>query len=126
MYDRRYWLEFAIWFSAYVVLLILTSMLVQRLPDDSPWRLAAAIPVCAVALSGLWPELRQVRRFDEMQRAIYQEATLAGFWSGCTIAATAALLEVFGGLPPVPPVWILLGMGLGFGAGFLNALRRYR
>jgi hypothetical protein len=126
MYDRRYWREWAIWMLAYLALIVLTSALVRRLPDDSPWRIAAALPVCAVALAAFWSELRQVRRLDEMQRAIYLEASLAGSWSGIAIVATAALLEVFGGLPRLSPLWILLGMGLGFGAGYLNAVRRYR
>ncbi len=126
MYDRRYWREWGIWFIAYLILIVLTSALVKRLPEGGPWRIVAAIPVCAVALSGLWAELRQVRRFDEMQRAVYLEAILAGFWTGIAIAVTAALLEVVAGMPRLFPIWILLGMGVGFGAGYLNAVRRYR
>jgi hypothetical protein len=126
MYDRRYWREWMIWMLAYTILIVLTSVLIQRLPDGSNWRIAAAIPVCAVALSAFWAELRQVRRFDEMQRAIYLEASLAGSWCGIAVIATAALLEAFGGVPRLQPLWILLSMGLGFGAGYLNAVRRYR
>lgn len=126
MYDRRYWREYAIWIVAYMLLMVLTSALVKRLPEDSVWRIAAVVPVCAVALSAFWTELRQVRRFDEMQRSIYLEASLAGSWCGIAIVATAALLEVFGGLPRLSPLWVLLGMGMGFGGGYLNAVRRYR
>ena len=126
MYDRRYWREWGIWFLAYFVLILLTSAVVTRLPEDGAWRLVATLPVCAVALSGLWAELRQVRRFDEMQRAVYLEASLAGFWTAMAILATTALLEVFAGTPPLAPLWVLLGTGIGFGGGYLNAIRRYR
>jgi hypothetical protein len=126
MYDRRYWRESGIWFVIYLGLVLLTASAIRQLPEDSVWRYPAMLPLVAAALALFWIELRQLRRFDELQRAIYLEASLAALWLTMAIAIGAFLLEELGGLPRISPVYLLLSLLVGFLVGYFNARRRYR
>lgn len=125
MYDRRYWRESGIWVAVYLGLVLLTAGGIRELPEDSAWRYPAMLPLFAAACAGFWIELRQLRRLDELQRAIYFEASLAALWLTMAVAIGAFFLEELGGLPRISPVWLLMSLLAGFLIGYLNARRRY-
>ncbi len=125
MYDRRYWREFAVWFVAYVALMLGAARILKGLPDDSPWRVALVLPVLLVLLAAIWIELRMVRRFDEMQRMIYLEATFASSLLAMLVTASGWLFEEMAGAPRISPLWVMAALGGGFLLGYLNARRRY-
>ncbi|MGB1560834.1 MAG: hypothetical protein ACPHN2_04975 [Sinimarinibacterium flocculans] len=126
MYDRRYWRESGIWLLIYLGVVLLTAAVMRRLPDDSLWRLPAMLPFFAAAAAAFWIELRQLRRFDELQRAIYLEASLAALWLTGAAIISVWLLEEVGGLGRISPLWLLGVLGAGFGLGYFKARRRYR
>lgn len=126
MYDRRYWRESGLWTLLYVGVVLLTAAVLRQLPDDSVWRYPLLLPLFCAAFAGFWVELRQLRRFDELQRAIYLEASLAALWLTMAVAISAFLLEELGGLPRLSPVWLLASLLAGFVIGYVKAQRRYR
>lgn len=125
LYDRRYWKESLLWGLPYVLGCILVFSAREQLAVGDPLRILLAVPVLALAGLGLWVELRQIRRFDELQRRIYGEAWLHGGVAGMVGCLLTVLLEGFVGPPEQAPLWVLLAMALGFCVGWARAARRY-
>lgn len=126
MYDRRYWRDSGIWMAGCLALAAATVAIAQQLPEGSVWRYVAAVPLCLFGLTAFWIERRQLQRFDEMQRAIYLEASLTAMWMTMAAIIVASFLEKIAGAPRIAPIWLLLVLGAGFAAGMLSAMRRFR
>ena len=88
-------------------------------------RVLALVPVALAICAGLWVELRQVARMDELQRLIYLAATLSGALLAMLFCSLAYLGEALQLWARVAPIWVLLVMAVGFCGGWLVARRRY-
>lgn len=126
MYDRRYWKEYAAWLLLFLLLAFGNGTLLRHLPEGSAWRLVTLLPVFVAMAAGLWIELRQFRRYDELQRQIYLEAMLVSGIATIGFCVTALMLEQVMGWPRLSPLWTLLVLTAAFLAGLLFAYRRYR
>lgn len=126
IYDRQYWREFAIWGAVFLLLVVAFALAARALPESSRWRWLAALPILVVATGGFVLELRQFRRFDELQRAIYLEAMLAAGFATIAFTMGAAVLETYAGLPRVSPLLTGLVLGTAFCIGLQFAKRRYQ
>lgn len=126
MYDRRYWKEYLVWLALFLLLVCANSVLLRQLPDGSPWRLLTLLPVFVAMAAGLWIELRQFRRYDELQRRIYLEAMLVSGVATIGFCVTAMLLEQVMGWPRLSPLWTLVVLTTAFAVGLIVAYRRYR
>ncbi|MGH2670927.1 MAG: hypothetical protein ACRDH5_17745, partial [bacterium] len=78
MFCRKYLQESALWMLAFVLGFALSARLAELWPAGSAWRLLVLAPAVAAVCAGLWVELRQVARMDELQRHMYLVATLTG------------------------------------------------
>lgn len=125
LYGRRYWKEYALWFVVFVGALQAAYLWAADLPQGHLLRWAALLPVAVATAGGIWVELRNLARLDELERLIYLEAmTVAGFFIMSWNAALL-LMESLVGLPRPSAAWNLGVMGLGFCVGFLIAKRRH-
>lgn len=121
---RRYLREFGISTLLYVLTILGSVSLVQRM-GPSVWRyLVALVPVAPVA-GMVWSFLRYLDGIDEMQQRIH----LLGL--GFAAGATGMLTFSYGllqnaGLPGIPMVWVLPLLMVTWGLGSALAQRRYR
>lgn len=121
--EKTYLRDFLIAMAAYVILLI-ASIGVMPLLEESNWRfLVVLIPVIPV-LFGMRAFIRFLDRMDELQRKI-QLAGIA-FAAGTTgiLTFTYGFLEQVG-FPPLPSLWVFPLMILLWGLGTAFASRRY-
>jgi len=125
MYDRKYLIESALWIAVFAASVVAVKWAARTLEPDSALRLLVLVPVTLAICAGLWVELRQVARMDELQRLIYLVATLSGALLVLLFCSLAYLGEALKLWPRVAPIWTLLVMVIGFGGGWLVARRRY-
>lgn len=125
MFDRKYLRESLFWIVAFVLAFEAAAWLAQHLAPDSPWRVIALAPAAVAIGLGLWTELRQIGRMDELQRQKYLIATLTGSMAGVLFCALAFIGEVLKLWPRVAPIYAIAALGAGFFAGWLGAQRRY-
>lgn len=121
--EKTYLRDFLIAMAAYVILLI-ASIGVMPLLEESNWRfLVVLIPIIPV-LFGMRAFIRFLDRMDELQRKI-QLAGIA-FAAGTTgiLTFTYGFLEQVG-FPPLPSLWVFPLMILLWGLGTAFASRRY-
>jgi hypothetical protein len=125
MYGRQFWKDYALWFALFFGALQLAYWLAHDLPEAHPLRWIALLPLGVATVGGLWIELRNLRRLDELQRLIYLEATTisVGFVASWSVAAM--LMEIFLKLPRPAPHWTLLVLGIGFLVGLLISRRQH-
>lgn len=126
LYGRRYWAEYLIWFLVFVGTIALSRLASERLPAESPLRLASLVPPALAVLGGFWVELRNLRRIDELQRTMYLESLLYGMVATVLFCALAFLLETMIGLPRVSPMWVIVVNGVGCLVGLGVSWWRYR
>jgi hypothetical protein len=125
MFGRTYVRESLLWIVACILAMEVAKWLAGALPAESSWRPLAIAPVVLALCAGLWVELRQVVRMDEMQRFIYLVATLTGAMFVMMFSAVAYTGEALKLWPRVAPVYAIGALGLGFWLGWLGAKRRY-
>lgn len=125
MFGRIYVRESLLWIVACIASVQLAKWLAGSWPTDSPLRPLAMAPVVAALGAGLWVELRQVGRMDEMHRLIYLFATLTGSMFVMMFCAVAYLGEALHLWARVAPVYAIGALGIGFALGWLGAKRRY-
>jgi len=125
MFDRKYLFESLVWIAAFVLSLYAAKWLARQLAPDSVLRLLALAPVACAIGGGMWVELRQIVRMDELQRLTYLIATLSGTMLGmlfCALAYAGEALELW---TRVAPIYLLLAIAIGFMGGWIAARRRY-
>jgi hypothetical protein len=125
MLGPRYLRESVLWIAAFVLAFELCQWLARLWPEGSPWRLLALAPAVAAIGAGLWVELRQVARMDELQRLMYLVATLTGAMFAVLFCAVAYIGEVLRLWARIAPIYAIAALGLGFLIGWLGARRRY-
>jgi hypothetical protein len=126
MISKRYLSESLLWIAAFVIVLQGVLWGAERLGPGTGVRSLLLIPVAVVLGIGLWVELRQIRRMDELHRLMYLIATLTGSMLAVTFCAIAYLGEVLVGWPRVAPIFVIAVLGGGFVIGSLGAYRYYR
>jgi hypothetical protein len=125
MFDRKYLYESLIWIAAFVLSLYAAKAFARQLEPDSALRLLALVPVVCAIGGGLWVELRQVGRMDELQRLTYLVATLCGAMFGilfCSVAYAGEALKLW---TRIAPIYVMAAMAAGFFVGWIVARRRY-
>lgn len=125
MFSRSYVRESLLWILAFVLTFELSGWLADFWPIGSPWRLLALVPVLLALPVGLWVELRQVARMDELQRLIYLVATLTGSMVVVLFCALAYIGEALQLWPRVAPIYAIAALGVGFVLGWIGARRRF-
>jgi len=125
MINRKYLQESALWMLAYLVTFAAAAWVAKRWPGESPWRLLTLAPAVAAVCAGLWVELRQVARMDELHRHMYLVATLTGSLFAMLFCAVAYMGEALALWARVSPIWAVAALGVGFVAGWIGARRRF-
>lgn len=124
--DKRYVRDTVLWILAFIITLQAAGQLADMLKRASLWPELALLPIMLALAGGMWIELRQIRRLDELQRSIYLVATLSGSMSVLALVSIAYVGEVLVGWSRLSPVFYLGAMGAGFLIGWVVASRRYR
>jgi hypothetical protein len=125
MFGRQYARESLVWIVAFVLTIELAQWLTRLWPEGSALRLLALVPVVVAIGAGLWVELRQIARMDELQRLTYLIATVSGAMFVTLFCAVAYVGEALKLWTRVAPIWAIAALGLGFVVGWLAAKRRY-
>jgi hypothetical protein len=121
----RYWLEASAWAVAWILVLVVILRLELLLAEGSPWRWVLLCAIAPPVMAGLWVELRQIRRMDELQRQIYLEAQLCAVFALVLTFVFAYMAEVLVHTPRWNPVLFLLVYLGAFLVGWWRASRRY-
>jgi ABC-type cobalamin transport system permease subunit len=121
---RAYAIEFGSAMLAYMVVLVVSILLIQRDPQ-SLWRYPLAVAPVVPAIFALVAFVRFLGRIDELQRRIHLEGI------GLSFVATAILTFAYGflegvGFPRLSYIWVLPLMVALWGIGAAIASRRYR
>lgn len=121
---KRYMVEFGGAMLAYMVVLVLSILIIHRIPD-SPWRVLVALAPVVPAFFGLLAFVRFLGRADELQRQIQLEAI--AFGAGATALSTFAygFLENVG-FPHLSFIYVLPLLCIFWGIGAAIAARKYR
>ncbi|MGQ0585957.1 MAG: hypothetical protein ACT4PK_01985 [Gammaproteobacteria bacterium] len=125
MFSRAYVFESLGWVALFVVAIEASKWVAASVAGESPLRLAALLPVLLVIGLGMWVELRQIARMDELQRLKYLVATLAGAMLAMLFCAVAYVGEALKLWARVAPIYAILALGVGFAIGWYGARRRY-
>ena len=122
---RLYAKEFSIAMGAYVVVLLISTTLIDISPRSAWWRIPLAlipiIPIIFVLLACM----RFWRRIDELQRRIQLEALAIGFCSSGLLTFSYGFLENVG-FPHISWLFVFPLMMALWGIGGAIASRRYR
>lgn len=123
--QKRYFWESVAWVIAFVGAIELAQWLARLWPDDSPQRGVALVPVVVAMCVGMWVELRQISRMDELHRLMYLIATLVGTMATILFCAVASVGEALQLWVRISPIYAIFALGSGFAVGWLVARRRY-
>jgi hypothetical protein len=120
---RTYMRHFGLSMVAYIIVLIIISLLLQHL-SDSPWRIPLALaPVVPVGFA-LWAFLTFLGRMDELQQRIQLQAfAFAALATGMLFFSYGFLETV--GFPHIPLLWVLPTMIALWGVSLAFLTRRY-
>jgi len=122
MFDRRYWIQSAVWAAAFIALCIVA--LGTR--EDSAARIAVVALLLALIAVAAFVELRMLRRMDELQLRIYQDAALVAMGVAIAFCGAGVVLQYLLGWAVATAATVLVVIGIGFVLGLGLALRRYR
>lgn len=125
MLSRQYLRESLLWIGAFVLTLEGAGWIAERFAVSSPLRFLALAPVILAILAGLWVELRQVVRMDELQRLTYLIATMTGSMLAVLFCAVAYVGEALQLWARVAPIYAMAALAAGFVLGWAGAKRRY-
>ncbi|MEO8608571.1 MAG: hypothetical protein ABI690_11845 [Chloroflexota bacterium] len=122
--EQRYLRRFLFFISIYVVLVIISVQLVDKLENNLLRLLIALLPIIPI-LFGLGAFLAYLRQMDELQRRIQFEAF--GFSLGLTaiVTFTLGLMENVG-FERLSLVWVFPMIVAFWGVGQFIAGRRYK
>lgn len=123
--SKSYLRESMLWMVAFMLSVVLVKWVAARYAADSLQRVMALVPLVLAMIAGLWVELRQVARMDELQRLKYLIATVAGSMLTilfCGVAYVGEALQLWGRIAPIYTIAVL---GAGFVVGWFAAQRRY-
>ena len=122
---RRYIIEFIIAMSAYVVVLVVSVSLLDRLPADARGRVAIALAPAIPVLFVLLAIMRLLISSDELQQRI--QLLAISFAAGATALLTFSygFLERIG-FPHLSPIWIFPLMTTLWGLSLSYFSRRYQ
>ncbi|HXF85469.1 MAG TPA: hypothetical protein VNK49_08770 [Anaerolineales bacterium] len=116
---KRYYREFSLSMGAYVIALILTTSLLERLELSKPLQIALALVPVVPIIFVLIAILRAMRDSDElMQRIQLQAVTFSAIATGLITFSYGFLENV--GFPDFPIIWVLpmmfalWGLSLGY------------
>ncbi len=120
LYLRRFWVAI----TAYVVLVIIMSSVLDSLTDNTLRVIITLLPIVPIVF-GMWAFMQFIRQIDELQRRIHFEAF--AFSLGCTglITFTLGFLEN-AGVPQLSLIWVFPMMIAFWGIGVAIAGRRYK
>lgn len=122
--SRAYMIEFGGAMALYVVTLLISLALVERMAPSPLRILLAALPIVPVSFS-LLAFLRFFRQMDELQKRIQLDAMAFALGAISLLTFTYGLLEN-AGLPRLSFVWVLPLMVALWGIGTALAARRYQ
>ncbi len=123
---KRAWGQFAAGMVLYTVLVVTTSLTVDRFSLARPYLIVLALAPMIPAVWAMLGWVRVVRSFDELQRRIVGEGL---FWSlGLTAALTFSygFLEAYADFPHVSMFVVWPTICLTYFVGQALARRRYR
>lgn len=97
----------------------------QNTTDRLPWvRMASVAFGLALVVVAVYAFVRMVRRTDELERRVNQEALAFAFAVSLVLAVGWSLLQAV--LPPLRGIWVAAAMIATWLVGWNAAVRRYR
>lgn len=122
--QKRYLRGFIIGMGLYVVVLVASQLVYNRLPEHPLSGLVLLLPVIPV-LYAFAAFIRSVREMDELQQRIQMEAFAFSLGLTGILTFTYGFLET-AGWPHLPLIWVFPISILLWGVGVAIASRRYK
>jgi hypothetical protein len=122
---RQYIKEFSIAMAAYVVVVAVSSSLINISPSNAWWRVPLALTPIVPAIFAMIAYMRQVGRMDELQRRIQFEALAFGFGAAGILTFSYGFLENVG-FPHLPLLFVFPFMIALWGIGLTFTSRKYQ
>ncbi len=123
--ERLYLKEFGAAMTAYVILVIVSTTLINISPSSAWWRIPLALTPIIPAIFAMIAYMRFVGRVDELQRRIQFEGLAFGFGSAGILTFTYGFLENVG-FPHISWLIVFPLMIALWGIGVALASWRYR
>jgi hypothetical protein len=123
--NRLYIKEFSLAMSAYVIVLLISTTLINISPHSAWWRIPLALTPVIPIIFVLIACIRYWRRIDELQRRMHLEALAFGFCSSALLTFSYGFLENVG-FPHISWLFVFPLMMALWGIGGIIASRRYR
>jgi hypothetical protein len=120
---KRYMRDFSISMTGYVLALLASELVYQRLPESPARPLMLLIPIVPI-LFAFAAFIRYVRELDELQQRIQMEAFAFSLGLTGILTFTYGLLES-AGLPKIGLIWVFPLTIMLWGIGQMFAKRRY-
>jgi hypothetical protein len=96
----------------------------QAKPDTLFWRVFSGAYGLSLVLGAVYAFVRMVRRTDELERRVNQEALSFAFAASLVLVMAWSLLQ--DALPPLRGLWVASAMIAAWLVGWNAAVRRYR
>lgn len=113
------------WIVGFMLAINLVGKYSESMPAGSPERIALALSPLVLLAFAFRLELGFYRKLDEMQRTIMLECMMIAGYAVVTVCAVGVMLEEFGGLPRMSPLWVIGASGLASFLGWIYVRRKY-
>jgi hypothetical protein len=123
--DKLYLKEFGAAMVAYVIMVIVSTTLINISPSSAWWRIPLALTPIIPAIFAMIAYMRFVVRVDELQRRIQFEGLAFGFGSAGILSFSYGFLENVG-FPHISWLFVFPLMIALWGIGVAVASWRYR
>ena len=123
--DKLYLKEFGTAMTAYVIMVIVSTTLINISPSSAWWRIPLALTPVIPAIFAMIAYMRFVGRIDELQRRIQFEGLAFGFGGAGILTFSYGFLENVG-FPHISWIFVFPLMIALWGIGVAVASWRYR
>ncbi len=113
------------WIAGFMLALSLVEKYSESMPAGSPQRIALVLSPLVLLVFAFRLDFGFYRKLDEMQRIIMLECMTVATYAVLAVCAVGLMLEEFGGLPRMSPLWVIGISGLMTFLGWFHVRRKY-
>lgn len=113
------------WIVGFMLAVTTVGNYSESMTAGSPERIALVLSPLILLVFAFRLDFTFYRKLDEMQRLIMLECMVIAAYAVVMVCAVGLMLEEFGGLPRMSPIWVIGASGLASLLGWLYVRRKY-